>query len=196
MEQSLSIYPVAIEGQFAQLREFGPDDAEALVACSRDQAVARFMRWAPQTLDEAHKLVEKSAADAQRVPRTRYHLAGVDLESGEVFAVIRLSVTSREAGRVRISMGVRPDLRGKGRAPAIWADVTAFVFDGLRAHRLYALIHEENGRSRQFAEKMDLTLEGTQREYFFEDGAWKDVLLYSTLRGEWEARVRRPDPRR
>ena len=34
---------------------------------------------------------------------------------------------------------------------------------------------------------MDLTFEGKQREYFFEDSAWKDVLLYSTLRGEWEA---------
>ena len=187
MEKLSSIYPVAIEGQFARLREFGPNDAEALVTCSQDQAVARFMRWAPQTLDEAHMLVERSSADAQKVPRTRYHLAGVDLESGEVFAIIRLSVTSRENGRVRISMGVRPDLRGKGRATAIWADVTAFVFEQLRAHRLYALIHEENRPSRRFAEKMDLTFEGKLREYFFEDSVWRGVLLYSTLRGEWEA---------
>src|SRR5215467_5134642 len=191
MEKLRSIYPVAIEGEFARLRELGPNDAEALVACSQDQAVARFMRWAPQTLDEAHMLVERSSADAQKVPRTRYHLAGVDLKSGEVFSIIRLSVTSRENGRVRISMGVRPDLRGQGRAPAIWADVAAFVFEQLRAHRLYALIHEENRASLRFAEKVDLTFEGKQREYFFEDSVWKDVLLYSTLRGEWEAM--RPD---
>jgi len=190
MEQLLSIYPVAIDGEFARLREFGPNDAEALVACSQDQAVARFMRWAPQTLDQAHMLVERSSADAQKVPRSRYHLAGVDLESGEVCSIIRLSATSREAGRVRISMAVRPDLRGQGRAPAIWTDVTAFVFEQMRAHRLYALIHEENRRSLRFAEKMDLTFEGKQREYFCEDGVWKDVLLYSTLRGEWEARRR------
>src|SRR5215510_13912907 len=181
MEQLPSIYPVAIQGAFAQLREFGKNDADALVAGSQDRAVARFMRWAPQTLDEAHMLVERSSADAHRVPRSRYHLAGVDLESGEVFAIIRLSVTSREAGRVRISMGVRPDLRGQGRAPAIWADILAFVFGQLRAHRLYALIHEENRRSRSFAEKMGLAFEGKEREYFFEDSAWKDVLLYSTL---------------
>jgi len=187
MEPLLSIYPVAIEGKFARLREFGPNDAEDLVACSQDQAVARFMRWAPQTLDEARTLVERSSTDARKVPRSRYHLAGVDLESGDVFAIIRLSVTSRENGRVRISMAVRPDLRGQGRAPAIWGDVLAFVFEELRAHRLYALIHEENRRSRRFAEKMDLILEGKQREYFFEDSAWKDVLLYSTLRSEWEA---------
>ena len=61
------------------------------------------------------------------------------------------------------------------------------MFEQLRAHRLYALIHEENCASLRFAEKMDLTFEGKQREYFFEDSAWKDVLLYSTLRGEWEA---------
>jgi len=190
MEQLPSIYPVVIEGEFARLREFGPNDAEAMVACSQDQAVARFMRWAPQTLDEAKMLVARSSADAQKVPRSRYHLAGVDLESGDVFAIIRLSVTSREAGRVRISMGVRPDLRGHGRAPAIWGDATAFVFEQLRAHRLYALIHEENRRSLRFAEKMNLTFEGKQREYFCEDGVWKDVLLYSTLRREWEARAR------
>src|SRR5215471_5733508 len=187
MEKLSSIYPVAIEGKFARLREFASNDAEALVTCSQDQAVARFMRWAPQTPDEAHMLVERSSADARKVPRTRYHLAGVDLESGELFAIIRLTVTSRENGRVRISMGVRPDVRGQGRAPAIWADVAAFVFEQLRAHRLYALIHEENCASLRFAEKMDLTFEGKQREYFFEDSAWKDVLLYSTLRGEWEA---------
>src|SRR5215469_15195851 len=93
-----SIFPVAIEGQFARLRELGPNDAEALVVCSQDQAVARFMRWAPQTLDEAHTLLERFSADAQKVPRTRYHLAGVDLESGEVFSIIRLSVTSRRMG--------------------------------------------------------------------------------------------------
>ena len=96
------------------MREFRANDAEALVACSQDQAVARFMRWAPQTLDEAHMLVERSSADAQKVPRTRYHLAGVDLESGEVFSIIRLSVTSRENGRVRISLGVRPALLRSG----------------------------------------------------------------------------------
>src|SRR5215471_15356091 len=187
MEKLPSIYPVAIEGEFARLREFGANDAEALVACSQGQAVARFMRWAPQTLEEAHMLVERSSADAQKVPRTRYHLAGVDLESGEVFSIIRLSVTSRENGRVRISLGVRPDLRRQGRARAIWADVAAFVFEQLRAHRLYALIHEENRPSLRFAEKVDLNFEGRQREYFFQDGVWKDVLIYSTLRDEWEA---------
>src|SRR5215831_1670910 len=187
MEKLLSIYPVAIEGEFAQLREFRANDAEALVACSQDQAVARFMRWAPQTLDEAHMLVERSSADAQKVPRSRYHLAGVDLESGEMLSIIRLSVTSRENGRVRISLGVRPDRRGQGRARAIWADVAAFVFEQLRAHRLYALIHEENRASLRFVEKVDLAFEGKQREYFFEDGVWKDVPLYSTLRDEWEA---------
>src|SRR5215510_8450591 len=93
-----SIYPVEIEGEFAQLREFGPNDAETLVACSQDKAVARFMRWAPQTLDEAHTLVERSSADARKVPRSRYHLVGAELGSGKVFAIIRLSVTSRETG--------------------------------------------------------------------------------------------------
>ena len=119
MENLRSIYPVAIEGEFARLRELGPNDAEALVACSQDQAVARFMRWAPQTLDEAHMLVERSSADAQKVPRNRYHLAGVDLESEEMLSIIRLSVTSQKNGRVRISLGVQPDHHGQGRAHAI-----------------------------------------------------------------------------
>src|SRR5262245_48286084 len=108
MEKLRSIYPVAIEGEFARLRELKPNDAEALVACSQDQAVARFMRWAPQTLDEAHMLVERSSADAQKVPRSRYHLAGVDLESGEMLSIIRLSVTSRENGRGRFSPACPP----------------------------------------------------------------------------------------
>jgi len=30
------------------------------------------------------------------------------------------------------------------------------------------------------------TFEGKQRKGFFEDSVWKNVLLYSTLRGEWE----------
>jgi hypothetical protein len=47
----------------------------------------------------------------------------------------------------------------------------------------------EAGRSAS-QRKMDLTFEGKQREYFCEDGAWKDVLLYSMLRGEWDARYR------
>src|SRR5215510_10805499 len=106
MEQLPSIYPVAIEGEFARLREFGPNDAEAMVACSQDQAVARFMRWAPQTLDEAKMLVARSSADAQKVPRSRYHLAGVDLESGDVCSIIRLCATSQESAPGRISMAV------------------------------------------------------------------------------------------
>src|SRR5215831_3647063 len=140
MEKLLSIYPVAIEGEFAQLREFRANDAEALVACSQDQAVARFMRWAPQTLDEAHMLVEKSSADAQKVPRNRYHLAGVDLESGEMLSInpavrhepgerSRSYQPGRAAGPPRTGPGTRDlgrrrriRVRAAARAPALRVD--------------------------------------------------------------------------
>lgn len=60
-------------------------------------------------------------------------------------------------------------------------------FETLNLHRLFLRVYEDNPGAIRAYEKAGFVHEGRMREAQFSDGEYKDVLLMSVLRSEWNA---------
>ena len=155
-----------LETERLLLREFVPDDAEALAAVLSDPET---MRYYPAVLDR-----DGVAAWIER-NRRRYTDAGhglwamVSKSSGEVTGDCGLTrQTVEEVDEIEIGYHVRRDLWGRGYAPEAARACRDYGFERLGAERLISLIRPENIPSRRVAEKTGLTL-------------WKEVVWRGLL---------------
>ncbi|HUL97392.1 MAG TPA: GNAT family N-acetyltransferase [Usitatibacter sp.] len=66
---------------------------------------------------------------------------------------------------------------GRGFMAEALRATNAYMFDGLRLHRIMANYRPENGRSARLLERLGFVREGLAPAYLFIDGAWRDHVL-------------------
>jgi len=150
-----------LETERLLLREFTPEDVDALAAVISDKETMRFY---PEPRDRAgvRSWIERN--------RCRYKDDGYGLwamvlrASGEFIGDCGLTrQTVDESDEIEIGYHVRRDLWGRGYAPEAARACRDYGFVRLGAERLISLIRPENLPSRRVAEKIGLSL-------------WKEVL--------------------
>jgi ribosomal-protein-alanine N-acetyltransferase len=150
-----------LETERLLLREFVPDDVDALAAVISDPETMRFY---PEPRDRAgvESWIERN--------RRRYRDDGHGLwamvlkSSGEVVGDCGLArQTVDDVDEIEIGYHVRRDLWGRGLAPEAAAACRDYGFERLGAKQLISLIRPENLPSRRVAEKVGLSL-------------WKEVM--------------------
>ena len=154
-----------LETERLLLREFVPEDMDALAAVLSDPET---MRYYPAALDRAGV-----AAWIER-NRRRYADDGHGLwamvlkSSGEVIGDCGLTrQTVDEVDEIEIGYHVRRDLWGRGYAPEAARACRDYGFSRLGAERLISLIRPENIPSRRVAEKIGLSL--------WKEVVWRDL---------------------
>jgi [ribosomal protein S5]-alanine N-acetyltransferase len=155
-----------LETQRLLLREFVPEDVDALAAVLSDPEAMRFY---PAPLDLA-----AVAAWIERA-RRRYADAGHGLwamilkSSGELIGDCGLTRQIVDgADEIEIGYHVRRDLWGRGYAPEAARACQDYGFTRLGVDHLISLIRPENLPSRRVAEKTGLIL--------WKEVVWRDVL--------------------
>ena len=150
-----------LKTQRLTLREFVPEDVDALAAILSDPET---MRYYPAPYDRA------GVADWIVRNRTRYEKHGFGLwamvlnSPGGLIGdcgLVRQSVDG--ADEIEIGYHVRRDLWGRGLAPEAACACRDYGFHQLKVDRLISLIRPENLPSRRVAEKMGMTV-------------WKEVM--------------------
>jgi [ribosomal protein S5]-alanine N-acetyltransferase len=145
-----------LETERLLLREFVPDDIDALAAVISDPETMRFY---PEPRDRAgvESWIERN--------RRRYRDDGHGLwamvlkSSGEVVGDCGLARQTVDGGdEIEIGYHVRRDLWGRGLAPEAAAACRDYGFQRLGAKQLISLIRPENLPSRRVAEKVGLSL--------------------------------------
>ena len=155
-----------IETERLLLREFVPDDADALAAVISDPETMRFY---PEPRDRAgvESWIERN--------RQRYRDCGHGLwamvlkSSGEVVGDCGLARQIVDGvDEIEIGYHLRRDLWGQGLAPEAAGACLDYGFERLGAERLIALIRPANLPSRRVAEKVGLS--------FWKEVMWRDLL--------------------
>jgi RimJ/RimL family protein N-acetyltransferase len=156
-KQGLAKQRVILETRRLLLREFVPQDANALVAVLGDPVA---MQYYPAPFD-------RTEVDAWiRRNRARYFDPGFGLwamllkDSGELIGDCGCFVRELE-GNVEFEMGwhVRRDLWGRGYATEAARHCIEYAFSSLGAERIIALVRPENLSSCRVAEKIGMTCE-------------------------------------
>ncbi len=148
------------------LREFVPDDIDALAAVISDPGTMRFY---PEPPDRAG--VESWIERNRRRYRDHGHglWAMVLKSSGEVIGDCGLTrQTVDGVDEIEIGYHVRRNLWGRGLAPEGAGACRDYGFAELGAKRLISIIRPENFPSRRVAEKVGLSL--------WKEVMWRDLL--------------------
>jgi len=167
------------------LREFSPDDVDALARVLSDPETMRFY---PVQFDRA-AVEEWIARNCRRYSKDGHGLWAMVLKAnGELIGDCGLTVQEVDgANEIEIGYHVRRDQWGQGFATEAARACRDFGFASLPVERLVSIIRPENRPSRRVAEKIGMT-------------AWKEVvrggllhLVYSLARGRIKAAGSRAD---
>jgi RimJ/RimL family protein N-acetyltransferase len=83
-----------------------------------------------------------------------------------------------------IGVAIAPEARGRGTGTRAQALLAAYLFAHTTANRVEAGARADNAAECRALEKAGFTREGTLRGAQFKDGAWRDVVMFSWLRGD------------
>ena len=116
------------------------------------------------------------------------HACFVGYEAGEPigFAILRFWDSPERVTLVRRVAVVRP---GQGHGRRLLAAVVDRAFRETQVHRLQIGLFPDNARARRAYEAVGFRAEGISRGSAFFHGEYRDELVMSLLRPEWEAGV-------
>jgi aminoglycoside 6'-N-acetyltransferase len=83
-----------------------------------------------------------------------------------------------------IGITLRPEWRGQGLGTEAQRLLADYLFATTRAERVEASTDIENGPERRALEKAGFAFEGVLRRAQFRNGEWRNMALYSRVRGE------------
>jgi len=175
---------VRLETERLVLRDFAPEDFEALYATTTGPEYRRYYSEAETTRDHWRDIFAHMCAAREQPDRRTYQLA-VCLASGELIGTCGVRV--EDAAQRQGSFGCAIDRRHWGRGLAREASrlVLDHGFGTLALHRIHAETISENARSRKLAERLGMRLEGELRHARYFRDRWWDVAIYAVLAPEW-----------
>ena len=83
-----------------------------------------------------------------------------------------------------IGIWIAPEHRGKGHGSEAQRQMAAYLFDNSYLERVEAGTEAGNIGEQRALEKAGFTREGVLRRANYRAGAWRDMVIYSKLRGE------------
>jgi [ribosomal protein S5]-alanine N-acetyltransferase len=83
-----------------------------------------------------------------------------------------------------IGAALVPEHRGRGLGTAAQRMLVDHLFRFTAAHRLEAITDSENTAEQKALEHIGFKREGVLREVVFQNGGWRDAVMYALLRGE------------
>lgn len=167
------------------LREFAEADWPAVLAYQSNPLYLRYYEWTGRTEADARAFVGMFLERQREQPRTKFQLAVVLRETGQLIGNCGIRKASAESPEADIGYELAPEYWGQGYATEAALAIVAFGFGELKLHRLWSWCVADNVGSARVLEKLGMRLEGRLREKEWYKGRWWDWLIYGMLEQEW-----------
>jgi [ribosomal protein S5]-alanine N-acetyltransferase len=167
------------------LREITEDDVEAVYQIRSDYEVTKYNTGHPLTSYlEAKVLINNIASDYEQQASIRWGLA---LKvSDALVGMCGFNYWDRINKRASVGYDLARTYWGRGLMPEALHRILQFGFEEMELNRIEADCTSLNKASERVLEKVGFKHEGLQREQYFEDGQFYDLLLFSLLRSEFK----------
>lgn len=136
-----------------RLRDYGPDDLQAVHAVAGDPVVVEHLPFGPNTLADSEAFLRRTGESARAQPRRTFEVALTDRSSGELVGGIRLGIQSDLHRDASLGYILRRDLWGQGLMTEAACALVDFGFTHLNLHRIWATCAVDNIGSRRVLEK-------------------------------------------
>ena len=169
------------------LREIAPADAEALFRIRGDYEVTKYnIGAAYDRLDQAVDLI---AAMAQAFREEKEIRWGITLKTDSAHTVIGMcgyNYWIRRDARASVGYDLAQAYWGQGIMTETVQAIVAFGFRRMGLNRIEADADARNPGSARVLTKAGFKQEGLQREQFYEDSSFNDLVLFALLRKDYK----------
>lgn len=181
-----------LETKRLRLREIVPEDAEGIFRIRGDYAVTRLnIGAAYEDVKRAQGLIEAMTRLYQEKRELRW---GITLRDGgdEVIGMAGFNTWHRPDRRASMGFDLALAYWRRGIMREALCAVIDFGFTQMNLNRIEADASAENIASIALLTGLGFRHEGSQREQYFDEGAFHDLSLFGLLRREWAEK--RKDP--
>ena len=187
------IFPT-LETERLVLRQVRLADADDVFALRGDYAVTKLNFGSNyRSLNEARRLIVRMQDGFDTASHMRF---GITLRGEDrVIGLIGFNHFAFSDRRASVGFDLRQSHWGQGIMPEALNAVLDFGFARVGLNRIEADCSIMNLGSQRVLQKCGFTYEGRQREQYFYDGTYYDLLLWSILRREWDVRINRANSR-
>jgi RimJ/RimL family protein N-acetyltransferase len=177
------VFPVLETGRLL-LREITLNDADALLRIRGDSQVTRYNGGNTFTfVDEAIDLVQTMTRAYREKREIRWGITLKPVDS--VIGMVGFNYWNRQDFRGSVGYDLARAYWGRNIMPEALREVVSFGFDCMGLNRIEADASAANRASVRVLEKLGFKYEGLQREQYYENGEFHDLLLYALLRREF-----------
>lgn len=169
-----------LEKDEVTLRPLEVEDAEFIQETIMHEEVRPYLGRAPKpvSLEEEKEYIEQQNSDPDYV---HFLIEYRGEKAGHIF----LGGLEKDFGKSGVGYSVHPDFHGKGIGTKSLKLVVKYAFETLNRHKVRGAYLDGNDASRRVMEKAGFQEEGTERDYKYVDGEWKDAHWMSILEGEY-----------
>lgn len=167
------------------LREFRPDDFDAVHAYASDPLVTRFTSFGPNTLEETREFLARTIEAAAVAPRRVYSFAVVERATARLIGSCGLQACDETQQHYSFGYCFNRDAWRQGFGKEAARAIVQFGFEQLNSHRLMALVFSGNTASARILEGLGFRQEGLSRQGAYVRKSWHDILTFAQLRSEW-----------
>ncbi|MBV8995973.1 MAG: GNAT family N-acetyltransferase [Pseudonocardiales bacterium] len=175
------------------LRNYTPDDLDAVLAVYADPVVTANFGLSPFTTETARAFLAYAVGSSGRHPRTEYLIAVVSRARRDIIGCGRLALDDHP--NAEIGCVLRADHLNQGFGTEAVLLLLSLGFDHLRLHNIWGAIFPTNTLAASVAQKCGMTFEGILQNHSYIEGKWYDSAIYSILDHEWIGGVGRPKAR-
>jgi ribosomal-protein-alanine N-acetyltransferase len=179
-----TVFPT-LETERLILREMIPTDAEALFRIRGDYEVTKYnIGAAYDRLEQAADLI---AAIAQAYRDEKEIRWGITLKADDtVIGMCGYNYWIRRDARASVGYDLARAYWGQGIMTEALDAIVAFGFRRMALNRIEADADARNPASARVLKKAGFKQEGLQREQFYEDSSFNDLVLFALLRKDYE----------
>jgi ribosomal-protein-alanine N-acetyltransferase len=172
------------------LRELVAEDAEAVFAVRSDYEVTRLNTGEPlERVEQAAALIRAIGAAYFEQSELRW---GITLKGKNiVIGMCGYNYWVRRDYRACVGYDLGRLYWGQGLMTEAMRAVVRFGFERMTLNRVEADASAENIGSIRVLEKLGFQQEGVEREQYYEDGQFHDLVLFSLLKRDYQAEMRK-----
>lgn len=167
------------------LREIMPEDAEAIFEIRRDYEVTRLNTGEPlQRVEQAAALIRSIRAGYAEQSELRW---GITLKNRTdvVIGMCGYNYWVCRDFRACVGYDLARAYWGRGIMTEAMRAVIEFGFEEMELNRIEADASAENIASIRVLEKLGFQREGVEREQYYENGHFHDLILFALLKREY-----------
>lgn len=169
-------------------------DAEDVFQFRGDYEVTKYNSGAPfSSVDQARKLIASMVEDYDTKKCVRWGitipLCSTSGGSDTVLPVkgmVGFNYWDQTDHRASVGLELHRDEWGKGFMTEALTEVINFGFSAMNLNRIEASVSVYNDKSLNLLKRLFFVVEGIQREQYFEDGKYHDLIILALLKRHWK----------